>query len=341
MNPSERLKYLFDKYLERQCSPEELEELILALQRDKRPGLLDNRMEALWAVTKEEQKTYPVDWDAVYQSVIHAEDDLPAIGKRRHGRWIQIAAALFLLMTGIVLFRYFHQRTEQPTGPIPAQAVSRVRDNSLPGKRQTIHLPDGSTVILNADSRVDYPSAFTGKTREIYLTGEAFFDIRHDPGKPFLVHTGRITTKVLGTAFDIKAYPGDESIRVTVTRGKVQVWKENKSLGLIAANHQISFSKKTEAVAEAVVDTRTVVAWKPQEISFNDISMEEAAKKIEERFGMTVEFANPAVKNCLVTATFSEDDLPEEILLVICGVSKSTFTIQNQKIIIDGKGCKD
>jgi transmembrane sensor len=341
MNPSERLKYLFDKYLERQCSPGELEELILALQRDKRPGLLDDQMEALWAVTREDQESHPVDWDAVYQRVVHAEHDLPAIGQRRYGRWIPIAASLLLLMTAVVLFRYFHQPTGQPSVSAPSQAVSQLSDRPLPGKRQTIHLPDGSTVILNADSRVDYPSAFTGKTREIYLTGEAYFDIRHDPAKPFLVHTGNLTTKVLGTAFDIKAYPGDESIRVTVTRGKVQVWKENKSLGLIGANHQISFSKKTEVVSDAVVDTRTVVAWKPQEISFNDISMGEAAKKIEDRFGMTVEFANPAVKNCLVTATFSEDDLPEEILLVICGVSKSTFTIQNQKIIIDGKGCKD
>src|SRR6185312_10166531 len=208
-------------------------------------------------------------------------------------------------------------------------------------KRQTIHLPDGSTAILNADSHLDYPSAFTGRTREIYLSGEAYFDIKHDPSKPFLVHTGKIVTRVLGTAFDIRAYPDDETIKVTVTRGKVQVLKENKSLGLLTANQQISFSKTTEQAIRKTVDSKALVAWKPEEIAFNDISMLDAAKKIEERFNVQVEFANPLIKNCRVTATFSEDDMLDEMLTVVCGVTKSEYTIQNNKIIIDGKGCTD
>jgi ferric-dicitrate binding protein FerR (iron transport regulator) len=94
-------------------------------------------------------------------------------------------------------------------------------------------------------------------------------------------------------------------------------------------------------VLQQVVDTRPLVAWKPQEISFNDISMAEAADSIRQRFGMTVEFANPAIKNCRVTATFSEDDMLDEILAVICGVTRSDYMIQNNKIIINGKGCTE
>ena len=104
---------------------------------------------------------------------------------------------------------------------------------------------------------------------------------------------------------------------------------------------KISFSKKTEEFVQKTVDSKVLVAWKPEEIAFNDIPMLEAAKRIEQRFGVVVEFANPAIKNCRVTATFSEDDMLDEILTVICGVTKSNFTIQNNKITIDGKGCNE
>lgn len=342
MDQSDRLKFLFDKYLQRQCSHAEVEELIARLQQHHEPGILNGRLMEIWDDIRKEDMDHPVDWDRIYQSIIRSEENFPTFGSHRARRWMGIAALALILLTGTVLYRYLNQRPAAASDQAPVSAKTLKTENpSLVNKRQTIHLPDGSTVVLNADSRLDYPSAFTGKTREIYLSGEAYFDIKHNPHKPFLVHTGKITTKVLGTSFDIRAYPEDESIKVTVTRGKVQVLKENKSLGLITANQQISFSKKTEAYAEKVVDSKSFISWKPEEISFNDISMLDAAKKIEQRFGKTVEFTNPDIKNCRVTATFSEDDVLEEILIVICGVSKSNFIIQNNKIIINGKGCKE
>jgi len=342
MDQSSRLNFLFEKWLRRNCSPEETEELVLLLQQDPVPGSLHERLSVLWEKVKEENAEYPVDWEAMYQRVIHSEEGLPVIGRRNHLVWLKVAAAVLVLFGGTLVWRYLSGRSAAPEKADTMEALTLQKDKPPPvNKRQTIHLPDGSTAILNADSHLDYPSAFTGRTREIYLSGEAYFDIKHDPSKPFLVHTGKIVTRVLGTAFDIRAYPDDETIKVTVTRGKVQVLKENKSLGLITANQQISFSKTTEQAIRKTVDSKALVAWKPEEIAFNDISMLDAAKKIEERFNVQVEFANPLIKNCRVTATFSEDDMLDEMLTVVCGVTKSEYTIQNNKIIIDGKGCTD
>lgn len=342
MDQSSRLNFLFEKWLRRNCSPEETEELVLLLQQDPIPGSLHERLSVLWEKVKEENAEYPVDWEAMYQRVIHSEEGLPVIGRRNHLVWLKVAAAVLVLFGGTLVWRYLSGRSAAPEKADTTEALTLQKDKPPPvNKRQTIHLPDGSTAILNADSHLDYPSAFTGRTREIYLSGEAYFDIKHDPSKPFLVHTGKIVTRVLGTAFDIRAYPDDETIKVTVTRGKVQVLKENKSLGLLTANQQISFSKTTEQAIRKTVDSKALVAWKPEEIAFNDISMLDAAKKIEERFNVQVEFANPLIKNCRVTATFSEDDMLEEMLTVVCGVTKSEYTIQNNKIIIDGKGCTD
>jgi ferric-dicitrate binding protein FerR (iron transport regulator) len=342
MDQSSRLNFLFEKWLRRHCSPEELEELVLLLQQDPIPGSLHERLSVLWEKVKEENAEHPVDWEAMYQRVIHSEEELPVIGRRSHLVWLKVAAAVLILFAGTLGWRYLSGRSAAPEKTDTTESLALQKDKPSPvNKKQTIHLPDGSTAILNADSHLDYPSAFTGRTREIYLSGEAYFDIKHDPSKPFLVHTGKIVTRVLGTAFDIRAYPGDETIKVTVTRGKVQVLKENKSLGLITANQQISFSKTTEKAIQKTVDSKALVAWKPEEIAFNDISMLDAAKKIEERFNVQVEFANPLIKNCRVTATFSEDDMLDEMLTVICGVTKSEYTIQKNKIIINGKGCTD
>jgi ferric-dicitrate binding protein FerR (iron transport regulator) len=342
MDQSSRLTFLFEKWLRRNCSPGEVEELVTLLQQDPVPGSLHERLTVLWEKVKDQHVEYPVDWEAMYQRVIQSGEEMPAVGRRNYRPWLNVAAALLILFAGAVSWRYFTKRQSGTAKTETTIAAAGQKDKpSAVNKRQTIHLPDGSTAILNADSHLDYPSAFTGKTREIYLSGEAYFDIKHDPSKPFLVHTGKIVTRVLGTAFDIRAYPDDETIKVTVTKGKVQVLKENKSLGLITANQQISFSKATEQAVRNTVDSKSLVAWKPEEIAFNDISMLEAAKKIGERFNVQIEFANPLIKNCRVTATFSEDDMLDEMLTVICGVTKSQYIIQNNKITIDGKGCND
>jgi ferric-dicitrate binding protein FerR (iron transport regulator) len=339
MDHSGRLQFLFDKYLQRQCTKPELEELISLLQEADADELLTPAMQTLWQQVKEDKTVYPVDWDSMYSTISKSEEGLVELGRRKHHPlWsakYKVAAVIITLGIGTAAYWYatgrFDHNNNRPQAAIPVQQQVY--------KNQTIHLPDGSRVILKADSKLHYPSAFTGTTREVSLEGEGYFDIQHNPKQPFLVHAGKITTRVLGTAFDIKAYPADNTVEITVTRGRVQVMRENKNLGLVNANQQISFNKKTETYALQKVDVKPIVAWKPQEIVFNDISMLEAAKKIEQQFNMVVEFVNPAIKECRVSATFSEDDTLNEMLTVICGVLKANYTIQNNKISIDGKAC--
>jgi ferric-dicitrate binding protein FerR (iron transport regulator) len=110
-------------------------------------------------------------------------------------------------------------------------------------------------------------------------------------------------------------------------------------MGLLTDNQQIRFDKGTEDYVRRKVDVRPVIAWKPEEIRYDDITMEEAARQIEARFKVSVEFVNPVLKDCRVTATFYEDDGLDEIMTVICAVSQSNFIIQDHKIVINGKGC--
>jgi transmembrane sensor len=339
MSDAMRLQFLFAKYLQRSCSPQEVEELVNLLDEAQAEETLSEPMRLAWEELKNEETRYDVDWDKMYATVA-ASTDYPEIltSKQRKARWWKYAAAASVILLAV----YFVSIRNQARQSINEEATTAsTKNNELnPGNsRQTIHLPDGSTVILNTGSKLNYPSAFNNDRRDVYLSGEGFFDIRHDARKPFFVHIGKISVKVLGTAFNIKTDPGEEKIEVTVTRGKVQVLNENKSLGIITASEQFSYSEVTELGLTKTVDTIPVIAWKPAEIYFNDITMDEAAKKIEQRFGATVEFEISTAKACRVTATFSEDDLLEEILTVICAVSKTEYTISNNKITIHGKGC--
>jgi ferric-dicitrate binding protein FerR (iron transport regulator) len=377
MDPSLRLKELFQKYLERDIDPAEVEELVLLLGRADAEEALSGPMLALWEELKTRPVEYPVDWERMYRKVSQVEEDLSTLNRRRGGLlggkggllremgwhrlgWVAIAG-FFLMMAATAAYWSVNMGTTRKSmmgasavadkAAMAPVAVAGPGGGAGPGagpgsrgeateKKKVMHLPDGSTVLLNKHSTLEYTAAGTGTgAREVTLSGEAYFDIVRRPNQPFFVHTGKLVTRVLGTAFNVKAYPGEDSIEVTVDHGKVQVLKGRTSMAMLTDNQQILYHKGTEGYTAQKVNVLPVIAWKPAEISFDDITMEEAARQIGQRFNVVVSFANPVVKNCRVTATFYQEDELDEIMTVICGVSQSGFVINGNKIVIDGKGC--
>jgi len=117
------------------------------------------------------------------------------------------------------------------------------------------------------------------------------------------------------------------------------VLKGPSSIGLLTDNQQMRYNNDTEGYSSKDVNIKPVMAWKPEEVVFDDITMEEAARRIGQRFNVTVSFVNAAVKDCRVTATFYQEDDLDEIMTVICAVNQSNFVIKGNTIVIDGKGC--
>ncbi len=350
-----RLQELFSRYLDKRCAPAEVAELVGLLEQADAAEALTEPMRVLWDELKVRPVEYPVDWEGMYSRISQVEHDLSALNRRR-GRRLTIrhyaVAAMLLLLAGPAIFLIVQHRekvvyvqdTDRGVGVAGNTGVAGEvvkAGNVLAGdKRRVVHLPDGSTVLLNRHSRLEYPIAFTGNTREVRLTGEGYFYISRRQGQPFLVHSGALTTRVLGTAFNVRAYPSDKSIEVTVTEGKVQVLEAGRNMGLLTDNQQIHFDTGTERFVEnKAVNVQPVVAWRPQEIRFEDLTMDLVAKRLEERYKVSVVLVNPALKNCRVTAAFYEDDELDELLSVVCAVSQSTFQVGNGVVRIDGKGC--
>jgi ferric-dicitrate binding protein FerR (iron transport regulator) len=222
-----------------------------------------------------------------------------------------------------------------------ASEKALVNNTASTSQRQFIRLPDGSTVLLNTGSTLDYGVAFNDNNlREVHLKGEAFFNIRHDARRPFVVHTGAISTTVLGTAFNVKAYPEQGDITVTVSRGKVKVSNDSRVLGIITPNQQITFHKQTLTAAQQAVKSSDVTAWVTKDIYFEDVSMADAMLQLQERFGVTIQFDNEQARACRFTATFVEGEDLYQILDVICEFNKAKYrTSASGVIAIYGDGC--
>jgi len=261
----------------------------------------------------------------------HIEADKKIIPLRAWS--LRIAAAAVII--GVCSIGFLFLRNKPGIKPGVLYSAHKQKPNLF------LALPDGSRVILSYGSKLSYASSFDGLAkREVYLTGEAFFDIKHDNLKPFVVHTGKVETTVLGTAFDVRALPGDKTITVTVTRGKVRVSDNNKLLGIIIPNQQITFDKQKSISTQSNIDAKTITIWTAQDdLYFEDVTFGEAAKVLEGRFKVKILFTDQLIQSKHFTSTFDKTASLDQTLKSICefndafyayGKDKNTITISSK-----------
>jgi ferric-dicitrate binding protein FerR (iron transport regulator) len=208
---------------------------------------------------------------------------------------------------------------------------------SFSGK-QYIKLPDGSSVILNEESQLSFDNSFGQEVREVSLTGEGYFDIQHDTSRPFLVHIGDFTITVLGTAFNVRAYPADNEVQVAVTRGKVQVSRDDKSYGVLIPDEQLVINTVTDEFAQSKVNAETASSWKNNYLVIDNLTMEDAIRMIAGKYNVPIVISDKSLRRYRVTATFLNDESLEHVLMVVCEVIDARYFIDEQgNIQITGK----
>jgi transmembrane sensor len=264
----------------------------------------------------------------IYEQIGQTERRI--LQQRKSVRWVwQLAAAMVFLASALFVFTTLTSK-EKP------QAI-QISEKSLPKTNNLIQLADGTMVILSAGSRLEYPDSFEDrKKREIYLTGEAYFDVKHDPTKPFLVHTGKLTTTVLGTAFNIKAVPDSKSITITVTRGKVRVGTESATLGVLLPDQQAIYDVGSNQMERVTVNAAEAVAWKSEDLLFDDVTIASAARLIEERFNIQVIVTDEELKTKRFSTTFEKTESLESVLNSIVLFNDASYQIDslNKQVIL-------
>ena len=231
--------------------------------------------------------------------------------------------------------------------------IQQITKTTGRGQRTTVTLSDGSKVQLNAESEVTYPERFTDqRTRVIALTGEAFFEVKENPGKPFIVKTGNLNTTVLGTSFNVRAYPEDENIAVTVATGKVLVapspHPETTAKGTplstgvkLEKNQQARFHKTRASITLSEVSLEEHLAWKDGIIRFDDIPLAEAMSLLERWFNVSIQLERPDLGSCYIDGSYEGESLVN-ILESMKFVNGVAYEFQgNDKILITGNTCKN
>lgn len=264
------------------------------------------------------------------------DEEVRQYRRARLGKILRLAASFSILVAaglGLYLSRF---------SPVE---IKYTTTTTARGEQKTVSLPDGSVVRLNAESSITFPEQFTSSdARNIQLNGEAFFEVAREEEKPFVIRSGDLVTTVLGTSFNIRAYPGDEMIAVTVATGKVRIEaaddeRQEKRSQLLVPGEQGLYDKLSANLGKSHVKLEKYLAWKDGTILLEGASLEEATDILGRWYDAEFVFKNPGLKTCTIDGKFRNDQLENilENLRFLLGIE---YRIEpGNKIIIDGKSC--
>jgi transmembrane sensor len=253
--------------------------------------------------------------------------------------WYSMAAvfALFVMASYFLIFKRLDEK--QKPEPVAVQMRQVTTDR---GRRLKVELVDGSQVILNANSKLEFPEHFNGSLREVYLEGEAYFQVAHDPAHPFIVHTRAASTTVLGTSFNIKLTEG-QGTQVTLVEGKVDVATlPDKSTPAqhitLMPNQQAIVRNANDTIEIHPVDVSAFVDWKDNILRFDNIRLDQAAALLEDWYNVDITLEDAALANCTINAVYRKETL-KNVLASLGYMLKVTYRQDGNKIVLQGRGC--
>jgi transmembrane sensor len=314
---------LVRKHLKDTATPQE-EQLLLSYY-----SLFENEPDVLALLSEEEKETIKEDIrDAIKQN-IYVKIIQPIVVKSLWRNYIKYAVAI--LLCAFLAGGYFV--ITQLNKPLAYQYITPKVENTL------IHFPDGSIAVVMKNSKITYGPDFNNSRRDVYLEGQAYFNVVHDVKRPFIVHTGNIVTTVLGTAFNVSALTADGKVVVTVTRGKVSVGDNKGLVGTITPNQQIVVNRAQHKSEKKTIPAAASIEWTTGNILFDDVNMDDAAKLLMDRFDVDVELTEKKNLSGTFTTSFQGDATLIAMLNVICEVNNATYTYDKQqnKVVITGK----
>lgn len=333
----EDLLHILDKNLNGSASLEEKKKLeeFLAMRRENSP-----RSKETFDISKKE-KIKIVMYEAIFARIQEQERRNETTGIRRR-KVIWYAAAAVVLVSMTMSWILLQGNSPQPELTYITKSTSR-------GQKSTITLDDGTTIRLNAESSITYPESFEAlDSRNITLTGEAFFEVAKDEEKPFIVKSEGLLTTVLGTSFNVNAYKDNESIAVTVATGSVNVKSSVSNQGLPLSSQTLNpgqqglFNKQSAQITKSEVHLETLLSWKDNKIVFDDILFTEAMAMLERWFDVDINYENPgAAAGCYISGKFKGEKLIN-ILDGLKFLKGFDYQIQSEKkILITGKPCSN
>lgn len=245
--------------------------------------------------------------------------DKQLVRKKTNWPLLRIAAILLLTLGCALIFR---EEVRDLADPV-VMVEKRVNE----GEQLKLTLPDGSKVFLNAGTRFSYPSRFTkGKRQVNLLEGEGYFEVIHDPSNPFIVTSKSITTKVLGTAFNVKAYRYLSNLQVAVTRGKVRVSDSSGTQSaLVLPNQQLTIDVKNGVMLKHAIDLKAITAWQRGNFAFNNDRLVDVCAALSKKYKIGFNFEQKEIQDYRITAGFEAQDNISDVLSILASANDLAY----------------
>lgn len=361
---------ILGKKLSGEASPEELEELekllrqypdlhypiqnITDLWRLKKPV---DQKEALASLQKHLLRLGKTGlYEQIYDGSLYPGKRVPGRRRRNAKAAVVGIAALAVFFTGYHLI--YSPDTNAKKGSIAGQATVRDETNEIvtrPGARSKIILPDGSLVWLNGASRLIYNKNFDAAIREVELVGEAYFDVKKDAVRPFIIHAQKMNIRVLGTAFNVKSYPGDKRSETTLIHGVIEVTMDDrprekiilhpaeKLVVMNGTQTKNDADKKTGNASSSVVigkinyaaadSTVIETSWIDNRIIFRNKMFSELVVELERKYGVVFRFEDENVKQLVFDVNFKNETI-HQVLHALQLANPFNYRIEKEIIVI-------
>lgn len=363
MELTDRIWLLMARALNHEASSQELDELSDLLRHDPSLQQQYELLTRIWHGQQHAADPSEDEAETITRIINKAtpgevSEDVRSSRMRRRNRRLLVSSVIVILLVTLFISLWPVSRTAgmSATIQVPEELVAKK------GSRIRSQLPDGTTVWLNAGSRLIFVNDFTGNTREVRLEGEAFFDVVKQLNRPFIVHIAGYNINVLGTAFNVKSYPEEKVIETTLLRGRVQIVREaapaseaielkpNYKL-ILPTGKAVSETANTESVNPAPQSRRATftitpidttkkenelheTAWLYSRLEFRGDSFEQLSSKLERWYNVKIVFTSETVKQLHFNGSFERETVQQAFMALQAAVPYFKYQITPDEIYV-------
>ena len=336
---AELLRQFFRNNLGREDRNRVLQWLEEDRNRDEAMKIMQERWEDLDGLPdKQDEIDYARSWTELVKEIKRRRyPENEKINKNRVIRMVSgIAASFIVLITAGFLTWYFVQKSEKDAG------VAKMTEKTTEGRqRLTFKLSDGTKVILNTRSSLQFPESFSGEKREVILKGEAYFDVAHDIDKPFIVKTGMIYTTALGTSFNINYGSATSDVRVSLTSGKVSVSynvarmvaEPEEHMEILLPGEEVVCRTEQRKMIKGPFNIKAVTGWKEGILFFDEMNVVEIKSTMEKWYDVNITLENAPPLDWKYTGEFHNESL-RNVLEGLSFSKKLSYEIDNDNVTI-------
>jgi len=338
---------LLKKFLNNQCSPEELQEIFQWIGNEALSDDSLNLAYSDWKNLEEKHLKLPNEKFGLLLDKIHHQINIneivrPDVKQRNTitllASWMTRAAAILLIpvLTFLLYVLYdpsFISSNRNNSGLDSIEVIASA------GARTIVQLSDGTEVNLNYGSKIKYPREFKGETRNLNLSGEGFFNVAHDPKHPFIVKARNINIKALGTKFNVLAYSGNERVETTLIEGKVVLEQSDKngttkSIETMVPGEHVDYNPTTGELSSTQGSVEKYIAWKDGILFFDNAGISDIAEKLGRMYNVEIDVADE-IKDYTYTVKFIDESL-SQILDLLTRATPVNYKMYPRNKLPDG-----